>query len=166
VFAGHYAQIGHQLRSTGKTPQVTNFSDDHRGRQQIYAAQGHQYPLDQLTLLQRQAQRADAVAAVAAGIALERLAFHYDVSGDAPPWRPLRAFDDGQRVYIQFPAGIAQGELPPLFVVGAAGGAELVNYRYRAPYYVVDRLFAAAELRLGSDKAQVVRVSRNDGGKR
>jgi type IV secretion system protein VirB9 len=103
------------------------------------------YPLDQLALLKRQAQRADAIAPVAEGIALERLAFHYDVSGDAPPWRPLRAFDDGARVYIQFPAGIAQGELPPLFVVGAAGGAELVNYRYRAPYYVVDRLFAAAD---------------------
>jgi P-type conjugative transfer protein TrbG len=124
------------------------------------------YPRDQLALLQRQAQRADAVAPVAEGIALERLAFHYDVSGDAPPWRPLRAFDDGERVYIQFPAGIAQGELPPLFVVGAAGGAELVNYRYRAPYYIVDRLFAAAELRLGGDQAQVVRVSRNDGTKR
>ena len=42
VFAGHYAQIGHQLRSTGESPQVTNFGDDHRGRQQIYAAQGQE----------------------------------------------------------------------------------------------------------------------------
>ena len=58
--------------------------------------------------------------------------------------------------------GIAQGELPPLFVVGVSGDAELVNYRYRAPYYIVDRLFGAAELRLGGDKAQVVRISRTD----
>ena len=64
----------------------------------------------------------------------------------------------------RIPAGIAQGELPPLFVVGSAGSGELVNYRYRAPYYVVDRLFGAAELRLGGDKAQVVRIGRNDVG--
>ena len=71
-------------------------------------------------------------------------------------------FEDGERVYIQFPAGIAQGELPPLFVVGTTGKAELVNYRYRAPYYVVDRLFSVAELRLGSDPPQVVKINRSE----
>ena len=34
-------------------------------------------------------------------------------------------------------------------VTGAAGDAELVNYRVQGRYMVVDRLFAAAELRLG-----------------
>ena len=120
------------------------------------------YPLDRLLLLKSQAQRAEQAAPVADGITLERLAFRYAISGDSPPWRPLRAFDDGERVYIQFSAGIAQRELPPLFVIGSAGKAELVNYRYRAPYYVVDRLFAAAELRLGADKPQVVKISRDD----
>ena len=120
------------------------------------------YPQDQLAMLKRQAARAEAAAPVAQGISLERLRFRYDISGDKPSWRPLRAFDDGERVYIEFPQGIAQGELPPLFVVGSAGVGELVNYRFRAPYYIVDRLFGAAELRLGGDKAQVVRVGRND----
>lgn len=120
------------------------------------------YPRDRLLLLQRQAQRAEKAAPVADGIALEKLAFRYQISGDSPSWRPLRAFDDGEHVYIQFPVGIAQGELPPLFVVGTAGKAELVNYRYRAPYYVVDRLFGVAELRLGSDTPQVVKISRSD----
>ncbi len=50
-------------------------------------------------------------------------------------------------------AGIAQGELPPLFVIGAQGDGQLVNYRFRSPYYIVDRLFGAAELRLGGDRA-------------
>src|SRR3546814_4354933 len=58
---------------------------------------------------------------------------------------------------------IDQGEAPPLFVVGPEGGAELVNYRVRGNYYVVDRLFAAAELRLGQDPQQIVRISRTDG---
>jgi type IV secretion system protein VirB9 len=86
------------------------------------------------------------------------------VTGDNPSWRPERAFDDGRSVYIQFPAGIAQGEMPPLFVVGPKGESQLVNYRVRAPYYIVDRLFGAAELRLGGEKAQVVRITRTDIG--
>lgn len=123
------------------------------------------YPQDQLVSLRKQSARAAATAPLAEGIVLEQLRFRYAITGDAPPWRPLRAFDDGEHVYIQFPSGIAQGELPPVFVVGVAGDAELVNYRYRAPYYIVDRLFGAAELRLGGDKAQVVRVVRTDGAK-
>ena len=101
-----------------------------------------------------------------AGLSLENLRFRYAISGGSPPWKPLRAFDDGQKVYIQFPGGIAQGELPPLFVIGPQGDGQLVNYRFRAPYYVVDRLFGAAELRLGGGKGakgEVVRIERTDG---
>ena len=121
------------------------------------------YPKDRMLALQKQAREAQAGASVETGMTLEQLRFRYAVSGDSPPWRPLRAFDDGAKVYIQFPGGIAQGELPPLFVIGAQGDGQLVNYRFRAPYYVVDRLFGAAELRLGGEKAQVVRIERTDG---
>ncbi|WP_296560226.1 P-type conjugative transfer protein TrbG [Pigmentiphaga sp.] len=121
------------------------------------------YPKDRMLALQRQAQAAQAAAPVDAGLSLENLKFRYAISGSNPPWKPLRAFDDGKKVYIQFPAGIAQGELPPLFVIGPQGDGQLVNYRYRAPYFIVDRLFGAAELRLGGDKAEVVRIERTDG---
>jgi type IV secretion system protein VirB9 len=47
-----------------------------------------------------------------------------------------------------------------LFVTGDKGQAELVNYRIRGHYYVVDRLFAAAELRMGEKRQQVVRILR------
>lgn len=120
------------------------------------------YPRDQLLALQAQAQAADAAAPVASGVSLEQLRFRYAITGANPPWKPLRAFDDGERVYVQFPAGIAQGELPPLFVIGPQGDGQLVNYRFHAPYYIVDRLFGAAELRLGGDKAEVVRIERTD----
>lgn len=122
-----------------------------------------EYPRDELITLQTQAQAANAAAPVASGIALDRLRFRYAITGDNPPWRPLRAFDDGKHVYIEFPPGIAQGELPPLFVIGPQGHGQLVNYRYDAPYYIVDRLFGAAELRLGGKKASVVRIERTDG---
>ena len=121
------------------------------------------YPRDQMLALQRRNQAAEAAAPVDNGLALEHLRFRYAISGSQPPWKPVRAFDDGRKVYIQFPAGIAQGELPPLFVIGAEGDGQLVNYRFRPPYYIVDRLFGAAELRLGGDKGEVVRIERTDG---
>lgn len=126
------------------------------------ASASWEYPKDRALALQRQSAIADAKAPVADGLSLEQLRFRYDISGDKPAWRPVRAFDDGEHVYIQFPARIAQGELPPLFVVGPEGDGQLVNYRFKAPYYVVDRLFGAAELRLGGKKAEVVRIARND----
>jgi P-type conjugative transfer protein TrbG len=123
-----------------------------------------QYPLDQLAVLRSANSHAEAVAPITDGIALDRLNFRYEVTGASPSWRPLRAFDDGNKVYVQFPAGIGQGEMPPLFIVGNGEKTELVNYRVRAPYYIVDRLFGIAELRLGGKDAQVVRISRTDLG--
>jgi type IV secretion system protein VirB9 len=75
----------------------------------------------------------------------------------------MRVFDDGRKVFIEFPRGIAQGEMPPLWVIGAAGGAQLVNYRVFGNHMIVDRLFAAAELRLGEGPQQIVRIIRTDG---
>lgn len=122
-----------------------------------------EYPKDRLLALQRQAQAAQTAAPVDTGLSLERIRFRYAISGSHPPWKPLRVFDDGEKVYIQFPGAIEQGELPPLFVIGTRGDGQLVNYRFRAPYYIVDRLFGAAELRLGGDKGDVVRIERTDG---
>ena len=121
------------------------------------------YPRDRMLSLQRQAQAASVAAPLDTGLSLENIRFRYAISGSNAPWKPLRAFDDGEKVYIQFPAGIAQGELPPLFVIGAQGDGQLVNYRFRSPYYIVDRLFGAAELRLGGKKGDIVRIERTDG---
>ncbi len=121
------------------------------------------YPSDALITQKAETAAAQAVVPVDTGIAVQDINFRYAISGDNPPWRPLRAFDDGHKVYIEFPGRIDQGEVPPLFVIGPNGDSELVNYRMRGNYYVVDRLFGAAELRLGQDKQQVVRISRTDG---
>lgn len=118
------------------------------------------YPQDELLAVQRKAEAAQVAAPVAAGVAIDQLHFHYAVSGDRPAWRPLRAFDDGAKTYIEFPTSLGVGEAPPLFVLGADGKAELVNYRQRDRFYVVDRIFDAAELRLGLKKSQVVRIDR------
>jgi len=123
------------------------------------------YPLDQLIALRATNQSAETAQPLDRGIDVNALAFRYSLQGDNPPWRPLRAFDDGKHVYIEFPSGIGQGEMPPLWVIGAQGGGELVNYRVRGAYMIVDRLFAAAELRLGADPQQIVRIARADGKK-
>lgn len=124
------------------------------------AALSWTYPADQLIALRRATDQAAAVAPVSEGLAVDNLAFNYAITGDAPAWRPLRAFDDGRQTFVEFPASIAVGDAPPLFVVGPTGEAELVNYRVRGRFYVVDRIFDAAELRLGTKKQQVVRIAR------
>jgi type IV secretion system protein TrbG len=89
--------------------------------------------------------------------------YRYAIDGDNPPWRPVGAYDDGRKVYVEFSQGIVQGEMPPLFVVGSDGKPEIVNYRTYRNFLIVDRLFAAAELRLGGDTQQKVRIIRSDG---
>jgi P-type conjugative transfer protein TrbG len=89
--------------------------------------------------------------------------FRYNIEGDNPAWRPINAYDDGRKVYIEFSPGIGQGEMPPLFVIGPDGKSEIVNYRAYGNVLIVDRLFAAAELRLGGENQQKVRIVRSDG---
>ena len=96
------------------------------------------------------------------GVALEELTFRYrieTVRGRAPHWRPVRVFDDGRRTYVEFPLDIATSEAPPLFLRDGADVA-LVNYRVAGNRYVIDRLFDVAELRLGSQRQTIVRISR------
>jgi len=121
------------------------------------------YPEDALIALRTQNRAAETAAPLAEGVNINALTFRYRIEGDNPPWRPSRAFDDGKQVFIAFPSGIAQGEMPPLWVIGAQGEGQLVNYRVRGSYMIVDRLFAAAELRLGADPQQIVRIVRTDG---
>lgn len=144
------------------TDQRTYYLELRSAEKTYMASVSWQYPQDALIALRRQNAAASNAAPVDTGVDVSRLRFRYRIDGDRPAWRPLSAFDDEQKVFIEMPRGIAQGELPPLFVLGPDGKGELVNYRVRQNYYVVDRLFGAAELRLGGDHQQVVRIVRTD----
>lgn len=124
------------------------------------AALSWTYPADQLIALHRTAEQAAATAPISEGLSIDSLHFNYAISGDQAAWRPLRAFDDGRQTFVEFPASIAVGEAPPFFIIGPTGEAELANYRVRGRFYVVDRIFDVAELRLGTRKQQVVRINR------
>lgn len=120
------------------------------------------YPADQLIALQMAEADAVRTAPVARAIDLAALNFRYRISGDKIAWRPLRVFDDGRQLYVEFGEDIATGEMPPLFILGGSGEAELVNYRVQGRYMIVDRLFERGELRLGSGKrARLVRIERD-----
>ena len=128
------------------------------------AALSWRYPADELAGLTARNDRAIAreAGSIEQGLKLEGLNFDYGLTGDSPDWKPVRVFDDGRQVYIQMPANIATTDMPPLFVLGEDGDAELVNYRVRGNYYIVDRLFRAAELRLGEKNQTVVRIARTE----
>jgi type IV secretion system protein VirB9 len=79
------------------------------------------YPADELLAVKRKEAEAQAVKPVATGLDIQSLTFSYAITGDTPAWRPLRAFDDGRQTFIEFPASIAVGEAPPLFVLGDKG---------------------------------------------
>ena len=59
-----------------------------------------QYPQDQLIALRRQNAVAESATPVDTALDVGRLNFRYAIEGDTPAWRPLRAFDDGAKVFI------------------------------------------------------------------
>ncbi len=89
---------------------------------------------------------------------------HFDyrirtVRGARPRWLPARVYDDGRRTWIEFPPAVEAADMPPLFVI-TPEGAELANYRVEGRRMMVDRIFDAAELRLGVRAPIVVRIER------
>jgi type IV secretion system protein VirB9 len=85
--------------------------------------------------------------------------------GRAPRWTPVRVFNDGVRTVIVLPPRAAVDEIPAVFI-RAGRRLQLVNYRQAGNTLVVDRLFDAAELRLGADRPEIVRIRRLAGAAR
>lgn len=70
-------------------------------------------------------------------------------------WLPLAVFDDGTKTYINMPGNIS--EAPALYIC-LDGKDTLVNYRVSdGRYYVVDRLFDKAYLKLGAKRVAIIR---------
>src|SRR3546814_13343478 len=73
----------------------------------------------------------------------------YALDGDRPAWRPVAVYDDGRRVYVEFPRGIVHGEIPQLFVIGSAAQPAPVNTPVPQKILIVDQLLGHAETPLG-----------------
>lgn len=80
----------------------------------------------------------------------------------SPLWKPIRVFDDGTHTYIQFPSTMNSSDMPALFIADG-GNPELVNYRVKPPYFVVDKIFKQALLitGVGINQKKVVLTNHN-----
>lgn len=124
------------------------------------------YPVDELIALRAAETERERAAPVAVGLDLAMLNFRYRLSGDKPDWRPVRVFDDGRQLFVEFGVGIETGDMPPLFAVDGKGEAELLNYRVQGRFMIIDRLFERGELRMGAGRsAQKVRIERASRGR-
>jgi type IV secretion system protein VirB9 len=128
------------------------------------AAVQWRYPQDEVAQLESGLARQEALAqeTTAANISIDKLNFGYGVAviQGRPIWTPTQVFDDGKKTYIRFPKEMLDREAPALFVVSISNDTQLVNYRVRNEFFVVDRLFEQAELRLGQQDQDIVRIVR------
>jgi len=140
----------------------------HSYKDAYMAAVSWRYPQDEIELIikQAEAEQRKEMTVVSTNIDINNLNFNYTVKaykGDMPAWKPVLIFDDGKKVFIQFPKGMLVNESPALFVVSDANNeTQLVNYRVKNEYYIVDRLFKRAELRLGQKDQTIIRISRGE----
>lgn len=76
---------------------------------------------------------------------------------NAPSFRPLKVFDCGEHTYIKFSSLVSTRDMPALFIQNG-DTQELVNYRSKPPYFVVDKIFKKAVLvsGVGSNQQKVI----------
>ncbi len=74
--------------------------------------------------------------------------FRYSISG-SEDISPIRIFDDGEFTFFEFRG--TNADVPAFFRVLSDGSEELVNYRTRGNYIVIERVSGRYTLRLGKD---------------
>jgi type IV secretory pathway VirB9-like protein len=83
----------------------------------------------------------------------------YQIAGKAP-WRPLSAYNDGKKTYLEMPKGMSQSEAPALFLLKKSGlfgwGSQktLVNFRVHGKWYVADTVIDRGVLVTGVGSGQ------------
>ncbi len=131
------------------------------------AAVQWRYPQEEMARLAEQtAESAAERANTAPVVSLDALNFNYviQVEKGEPGWVPVQVFDDGRRTFIRFPVAMLVREAPALFVLRNKE-TQLVNYRVKNDFYVVDRLVDQAELRVGQQDQEIVRITRSEKGR-
>lgn len=78
----------------------------------------------------------------------EKYNFNYTMRGSSVI-EPIRIFDDGEFTYFEFRDKNA--EIPAFFNVDSANNEELINFRKRGNYIVVERVSSRFTLRRGAD---------------
>lgn len=140
----------------------------HSYKDTYMAAVNWRYPQEELEVIKKQAEAEEESQKIvtATNIDINNLNFSYAVKiykGESPSWKPFMVFDDGKKVFIRFPKGMLVREAPALFVLSdTKDETQLVNYRVKNEFYIVDRLFKQAELRLGQKDQTIIRILRRE----
>lgn len=147
------------------TDRRTYLIELHSYKETFMAAVSWRYPHDEIAMIEQQASLAEMKENVVTSpvVSIDKLNFGYDITvkqGSKPEWMPVKVFDDGKKTFIQFPKAMLVREAPALFVLSKDDGTQLVNYRVKNKFYVVDRLFDKAELRLGQKDQTIVRITK------
>lgn len=79
---------------------------------------------------------------------------NYEIKGKSFSWKPLAAFDDGSKTFILMPKLMQNTEAPALFM-RRNDVLSLINYRVKDNYYIIDRLVANLEMRVGKDIVKI-----------
>lgn len=97
-------------------------------------------------------------------VTMQALDFDYRLSGDSPSWRPLRVYSDGIKTYVQFPKRVHYEDIPVLVSLGVDDREQLVNYRMRGDFFIVDKVLDEALLISGHGRHQEkVKIQRKGG---
>jgi type IV secretion system protein VirB9 len=146
------------------TDRRTYYLELHSFEETYMAAVRWRYPLEEVAQIEGAAVRESALAkaTTATNVNLDAVNFSYRVTVEKgkPAWTPSQVFDDGRKTFIRFPRAMLDREAPALFVLSSTDETQLVNYRVKNDYYVVDRLIDRAELRLGQKDQEIVRIAR------
>ena len=146
------------------TDRRTYYLELHSFEETYMAAVRWRYPLEEVAQIEGAAAQEAALskATTATNVNLDAVNFSYRVTVEKgkPVWTPSQVFDDGRKTFIRFPRAMLDREAPALFVLSSTDETQLVNYRVKNDYYVVDRLIDRAELRLGQKDQEIVRIAR------
>lgn len=89
------------------------------------------------------------------GIDLDGLYTRYTIIDKSRvDWRPDAVFDDGNKTYIRMPLRFSE---TPAFYILLDKKETLSNYRVKGRYFIVDRLFDRAYLKIGTKRVAIVR---------
>lgn len=127
------------------------------GEQYIHGA-AFSYPVNDLTAIFMRNQKKALEDELQSGFSEAKLDGLYTqykiVSKSKVDWKPNAVFDDGVKTYIRMPSRFS--ETPALYIL-LDKKETMTNYRVKGRYYIVDRLFDRAYLKIGSKRVAIVR---------
>jgi len=89
----------------------------------------------------------------------EDLFFGYKINHSRYKIAPSQVFDDGNKTFLIMKKEIKSSEAPVIYVEDPlTGDIALVNYRIKGNYYIIDRIFDKAIIKLGKKEVKIKRT--------